>query len=1200
MSAPRPLDIFAAALDTSNLVEASAGTGKTYAIAGLYLRLVVEAGLRVSDILVVTYTQAATEELKERVRTRLVEARRAFQQGTSEDPIYHCLLQRHGEDRAAALRRLNNAILAFDEAAIYTIHGFCQRVLNDSAFASKMPFENEIAADESGLLQEIVEDFWRRRLHDVPSLLAQHIVNNGLTPEALRQSIQPYLNKPYLMVAELEEIQDLGRAEEEFQTAFFDAAQQWRTQREAVTELLLHSDALNRRTYNQNMPAWFVEMDSYLNESEYPEPKPFEKFVNFTTDKLRQSQKKNKTSPAHPFFNACDVLLSAGERLQNYFKQYLQILRYELLSYCNEELPRRKRRRQVQSYDDLLLNLRKALLDPQRGEHLAETLRMRYQAALIDEFQDTDPTQYTIFQTIYRDAKQALFLVGDPKQAIYSFRGADIFAYLRAKQNAGAEYTLDTNWRSDPDLIKAINALFSLHPHPFWLKEIPFHPVEPAQKPRPKLVVGDNHDAPLTLWFVPPDEKNKRRTKGWARDAIVQATAGRIARLLMQGESGDAYFEDGDQRRPLSGGDIAVLVRTHREAGQIRKALLAVGIPSVQHSRDSVFDTPEAVELERVLLAIAEPQRENIVRAALITDLLGYSGETLEALMDHDREWEETLQMFDGYHQLWREQGFMRMFRALLTDQAGYERLLGFRDGERRLTNILHLGELLQEADMEKRLGMEGLLQWLAAQRDTPSVAEDNRQLRLESDADLVKIVTIHKSKGLEYPIVFCPFLWDGDLKLEDGRKQTVISFHDPENDYQAVLDIGSPLQEQRRPHAVREELAENLRLAYVALTRAQYRCYTVFGAVKDAEASALAWLLFRPTVLPVDGDALKAQRELVSQLNEQALRQGLRDLVTASHGTVRIEDLPGAEGEHYRPERRDDLTLRARAFGGHLRRGWYLTSFSALQERRSVDLPDYDADPSAVNSTEDDLAQRSIFTFPRGTRAGRCLHTLFERLDFTDGKSMARITQETLAQYGYEDAWTPIITEMVARVLAAPLDSPAVALRQVALTRRLTELGFAYRFERLEVDALQSLLEAHGAQWKGLLTPLNFKLPGGFMQGFIDLVFEAAGKVYLVDYKSSWLGPRLEDYQPSQLATAMAAGSYPLQYLIYTVALHRYLRWRRPGYDYDRHFGGVRYLFLRGIHPERPDNGIYSARPPAALITALENYLLRQGAIHD
>jgi exodeoxyribonuclease V beta subunit len=1197
----RSLDIFAAALDTANLVEASAGTGKTYAIAGLYLRLIAEAALRVGDILVVTHTQAATEELKERVRNRLVEARRAFQQGGSTEPFYQRLLEQHTEDHARVLRRLNNAILAFDEAAIYTIHGFCQRVLNDSAFASKMPFESEIAADESALLREIVEDFWRRRLFDAHPLLAQHIINSGLNPALLQQSIQPYLGKPYLTVSELGEIEDLGKAEQDFRQAFAAVGALWAARRGEVTDLLVNTDALKGNIYNPGMPDWFAAMDVYLSEAENPEPRLFEKFVYFTNAKLDASKKKNKSPPRHPFFDACDTLLTAGERLQNYFKQYLQILRYELLRYCNEELPRRKRRRRVQSYDDLLLNLRKALLDPEHGAQLAETLRNRYRAALIDEFQDTDPTQYTIFQTIYRDTRQALFLVGDPKQAIYGFRGADIFAYLRAKQGAGAEYTLDTNWRSDPGLIRAINALFGLRPNPFLLAEIPFHPVQPAARPGSRLIIGDGDEAPLHIWFVPPEEQRKPQPKGKANEWIAQATAGRIARLLNQGESGAAYFEDQDQRRPLSGGDIAVLVRTHRQAALIRKALLALGVPSVQHSRDSVFSTAEAIELERVLLAIAEPQREDIVRAALLTDLLGCSADALERLLASDRDWEKTLLSFDDYHQLWREQGFMRTFRTLLNRHDVYGRLVSFRDGERRLTNVLHLGELLQEADLRRRLGMEGLLQWLATQRDTPSVDEDSRQLRLESDADLVKIVTIHKSKGLEYPIVFCPFLWDGDLKLEDDKKQTLFSFHDPANDYQAVLDMGSPLQAQRRPHAVREELAENLRLAYVALTRAKHRCYTVFGAIKDTETSALAWLLYQPSVLPVGGDALEAQREYVRQLNEQALRQGLQKLAQTAAGMVRVHDLPGAEAERYRPVQSAEQTLQARTFSGRLRMGWRLTSFSALQERRGVDLPDYDADPAAADPTEPKTMERSIFTFPRGTRAGRCLHALFERLDFVqDQGAVEQIIQETLRKFGFEDAWTTVVACMVERVLAAPLDaSGAVILKRVRNTQRLTELGFVYRFEHLEVSALQSLLQEHGAQWEGLLTPLDFSLLEGFMQGFIDLVFEANGKVYLVDYKSSWLGPRLEDYRTPQLALAMAAGSYPLQYLIYTVALHRYLQWRRPGYDYERHFGGVRYLFLRGIHPDRPGNGIYAARPPAALIHALDDYLRRRDAVH-
>ncbi|MFO1428547.1 MAG: exodeoxyribonuclease V subunit beta [Candidatus Competibacteraceae bacterium] len=1185
-----PLNIFEAPLDAINLIEASAGTGKTYAITGLYLRLLIERGYRAGDILVVTYTRAATEELKERIHKRLLESRQVFQQETGGDPFYREMLQ-HYPDRRQAIRRLNKAILAFDEAAIFTIHGFCQRVLTDTAFASGIPLATTILADDSAVLQEVIEDFWRRRCHDIPPRWANHLIDCKIDPAALRTGIQPHLNKPYLSIADLVALEDLATLEPAFESAFKETRQLWLEQREEITTRLLDNiKCLNGKHYRTAwLLNWFGELDQYLDQGEHPCPKAPEHLINLTISQLREKTKSG-TTPSHPFFELCEELHAAAGNLQNYLDRYLHKLQQELLLYCNQELPRRKRRLQVQSYDDLLLNLQTALADPRQGAPLAENVRRRFAAALIDEFQDTDPTQYGIFQAIYRDTGQPVFLVGDPKQAIYSFRGADIFAYLQARQHAGKAHTLTMNWRSDPGLIQAVNALFSHRPQPFLLEQIPFQTVKAADRERPYLVTGDDAPAPLHFWFVEPDD-GKRLNKGDINPTIAQATAGRIALLLNLARRGEAYIAESGRRRPLSGGDIAVLVRDHYQARLVRKALLDAGVPSVRHSQESVFKSWEAQELEWVLRAIATPQKETLVRAALLTDLCGVSADALQQLMQQERDWEDVLSEFNDYHECWRDQGFIQMFRWLLKRRDSYRRLLSFRDGERRLTNVLHLAELLQSTAMSERLAMTGLLKWLAEQRQAEVLDDEVRQLRLESDAELVKIVTIHKSKGLEYPIVFCPFLGQGKLHSESKKKPIV--FHDPDNDFQAVLDLGSEHQDERRPHALREELAEDLRLTYVALTRAKYRCYVVWGAMRDAEKSALAWLLYHPPTKNVDESPIEAHRRYINKLMEgNGLRMGLLKLATESTSAIHVSDLPLEPVTPYRPEALPTLELQARQFIGQVRTGRRFTSFTALYERRETELPDYDAEPERGR---DETEERSIFTFPRGARTGRCLHAILETIDFTwTSEAITETVANQLRRFGFEEDWTDVISLTVEQVLHTPLDAGGrLKLAGIDRSRRLDEMDFLYPFERFEVERLKELLQAYGDGPRELLEALDFRLLQGFMRGFIDLIFEYQGKFYLADYKSNWLGPTLEDYRPERLSLAMTAGSYYLQYLIYTMALHRYLRWRLPDYDYERHFGGVRYLFLRGMRAEQGLRcGIFADRPPVGLVEALDGYL--------
>jgi len=1180
----RPLAILDTPLDTLTLVEASAGTGKTYAIAGLYLRLVVETGIPVPAILVVTYTRAATEELRGRIRQRLVDLRQCLQHAKSDEPLLRELLARLDDDtlREQARRRLEAALLAFDEAAIYTIHGFCQRVLADTAFASAMPLSTELVAEEGELLREIVEDFWRRRLFAArPSLLRQ-ILEAKWTPDTLQRLIQPLLGKPYLHLVDLDEAPDLDVLEREFEAAFQAARDCWFAGREAIVQVLSEATGLSKTSYKPaNFPAWFAAMDAYLEGGdEGPDPKLWDKFTHFTRAKLEKSTNKGKTTPEHPFFDLCQTLNEAAGRLREGFRNYLLMLRRDLFLECQEKLPRLKRKYKVQSYDDLLVNLHRALHDAHGGAQLGQQLRTRYRAALIDEFQDTDPVQYEIFRTLYADGEHPAFLVGDPKQAIYSFRGADIFAYLQARGAVNAAYTLDTNHRATPALVEAVNAVFGQHQLPFLLDGITFQPVRAAQRERPVLHLPDGAQAPLRFWFQPPREDGKVHSKDGMGKAAVAAVAGRIARILNLAVGGEARLG----KRPLQGGDMAVLVRTNRQALQVREALLARGVASVLHSRDSVFDTPEAGELERLLAALVQPRREVLVRGALLTDCLGLDLTQVEALGRSDSAWEALLQRFAGYHQQWREQGFMRMFRRLLQTEGVYARLLAHPDGERRLTNLLHLAELAQTASLDQRLGQEGLLAWLAAQRQQPTVDEDSRQLRLESDAQLVQIVTIHKAKGLEYPIVFCPFLWDGGFW---SQKDEIVRCHDPQDQGRAVLDLGSSQLERRRQVAIHEEMAEQLRLAYVALTRARYRCYVVCGAVSKLAESALGWLLHPPPVIGPGVDPLEAQAQFLKSVDGAGLRAGLERLLEAAPDAVAVEDLP-EEGERHRPPDTPGERLRPREFAGTPPLGWCFSSFSALQHRAGGGVADHD--PGA-GLTPGDL---SIHGFPRGTRAGRCLHALLERLDFIEPvRGQRALVAEQLARHGFEADWTGVLVAALQRMLETPLPGePAWRLGEVVGTGRLNELAFVYRMDRLGLEDLRGLLADHGMD-PALLGNLDFSPLRGFMRGVVDLVCRVDGRFQLLDYKSNWLGPGLEDYHPQALARAMLAGGYHLQYLIYTVALHRYLGWRVPGYDYAEHFGGVHYLFLRGMDGATPGAGVYHCCPPSSLIRALDRYLI-------
>ncbi|MCC9003165.1 MAG: UvrD-helicase domain-containing protein, partial [Candidatus Competibacter sp.] len=641
---------------------------------------VVEAAIPVNRILVVTYTNAATKELQDRIRERLAQIRSAFLRGRAdEDDVLATRLLDLVADREIAIRRLTNAVRGFDEAAIFTIHGFCKRVLGDNAFESGLSFETELLANTGDLLREITEDFWRREFYAASPLVVRYFLDQRYSPDRLLAEIERYLGKPYLQIVMPDRAADGAALEAAFVTAFQQARGLWVRDRARIEDLLLKSPALNRQKYSlKSVPGWLEAMDGYLT-ADVPRLALFEKFEQFTATVLENSRKKGQVAPRHPFFDACETLKTACEALADHCRQQIPV---KLLAWCDAELVSRKRRHQVQSYDDLLLDLHGALRHPRQGAALGQTLRDRYFAALIDEFQDTDPVQYDIFRRIYANTRKPVFLVGDPKQAIYSFRGADIFAYLTARRDTPRHYTLDVNWRSDPRLLTAFNAVFGATGRPFLFEGIPFHRALPAERKRQdRLWVDGRLEAPLQVWLVEP-ESDKAVGKGVAGERAARATAAEIARLLNRGARGQARIGERppvEGSRPLTGGDVAVLVRSHRQGRSMRDQLLRLGVPSVQHADDSVFLSDEAQQLEWLLAAVVEPGSEGRVRTALASDLFGLSGADLYRLREDEQIWARWLEKLQDYRQLWLEHGFMRFFRAWLIGEDAPRRLLAFR-----------------------------------------------------------------------------------------------------------------------------------------------------------------------------------------------------------------------------------------------------------------------------------------------------------------------------------------------------------------------------------------------------------------------------------------------------------------------------------------------------------------------------------------
>jgi len=1196
-------------LSGANLVEASAGTGKTYTITGLFLRLVVEKRLPVSKILVVTFTEAATQELRDRIRGALRQALGVFCGETTEDTFLAGMVEKY-RNTQTALRDLEEALRAFDQASIFTIHGFCRRMLRDNAFESGGLFDTELISDQGDIIREIVFDYWRQHFYHASPLFVHYAISKRVSPDSLVAFLTNKITLPYLKIIPRVETPNTASEEHGFLTCLEAARDLWNTSKREVMDILSHDESLNRGKYRDaSIAGWVERMDDWL-ASEGGQSLLFEEFDKFTNAALAQGVKKGCRRPSHGFFDLCDNLKEVQEKLTAVFDQRLLGLREGLFDYAQKELVSRKGERNIQFFDDLLYSVH-GVLSNKAGDALVRAVRARFKAALIDEFQDTDPIQYDIFKRVFGGEQCILFLIGDPKQAIYGFRSADIFTYMKAVDDVTSRYTLDQNWRSVPDLISAVNALFSGIHHPFVYDKISFQAAIAARtKDSETLKIDGKTDAPFYLWFVRSaqvTESDKPIPKGQARELIATSIAGEIARLLRLGKDSRALLGD----RPLSAEDIAVLVRRNADARLMKEVLSAFNIPSVLYSTGNLFDTRDALEVERILASIVKPSEEGLLKIALATDMMGLKGESLEALTHDETGWEARIVRFKGYHDLWRKKGFIQMFRRLLFDDKVIVRLMALPDGERRATNVLHLSEVLQQISVQRQLGMAGLEKWLAEQRDPNTPRLEEHQLRLESDERAVKLVTIHKSKGLEYPIVFCPFSWDGS-RIKNRNEP--FTFHHEADNMQLTLDMGSEYMDRNRAWAEKEALAEQLRVLYVALTRARNRCYMIWGRFNEADTSAPAYLFHQPASWK-GGDVARATADRFAALSDDQMLEDLGTVVAKAKRTVALSTMPTPKREALGPPMVERRELACRDFSGHIDRSWKVTSFSSLTagERYGADLADRDA--VMLPKTHEDIpmeepgaagAEPDIFAFPKGTKAGTFVHSIFEELDFADQdpSHLESLVAEKLSVFGFEALWQNALCRMIRNVLTVPLDSGhgECLLSEVTREDRLTELAFYFPLKDLSSGALKHLLASHagshhGMNWPDQIGQLGFSPVRGFMKGYMDMAFRFEDRYYLVDWKTNFLGARVEDYGPQALRGAMAKGFYVLQYLLYTVALHQYLRLRLPGYAYEKNFGGVYYLFVRGIDPGKGSRyGVFQDRPSEALIHALSEELIGGG----
>ena len=1126
-AAPRVFDVCGPLPERTTVLEASAGTGKTFTIAALATRYVAEGAAELSELMLVTFGRAATSELRDRVRERLVSAERALRNPAvrrSEDALLRHLADVDDTELDVRRRRLTRALAEFDRATIATTHGFCQQMLATLGIAGDTDPDAVLLPDVADLRDEVVEDLYLQRY-------------------AVERD-------PVLTVAD-------ARAVARAAVSDHDAA-------------LRPTDAAG--------------------------------------------------TAAHRYRFAADV---------------------------RAEVVRRKRARRLIDYDDLLTLLRDALTDPDTGPAAVERVRSRYRVVMVDEFQDTDRVQWDILRTAFH-GHRTLVLIGDPKQAIYAFRGADVVTYLAAGREAHDTATLGRNWRSDAAVLDGLHHV--LGTTALGDPRIVVRPVE-AQH------TGRRHDGSAAVRLRQVTRAALGVTSatpaiGAVRDLVYADVAAQVVQQLRTERLRDPRPDGAGTWRPLRPGDIAVLCRRNADALAVRDALTGAGVPAVVSGLSSVFRTAAAEQWLTLLVALDQPGDAGRGAAAALTPFLGWDAQRLAEADDDARD--RLGERLRTWAHVLAERGVAALLEAA-TAAGLTERLLGSPDGERRLTDVRHIGQALHEAAIRQQLGAAALTEWLRARiAEADEDYTEERSRRLETDAEAVQVVTVHAAKGLEFPVVHVPFAWD----RYTSKNPPILQLHEGDERLLHVGGVGSPGYADGLERHQAEDVGEDLRLAYVALTRASSHVVLWWAPSRNSAGGALTRLLLRdrtdgtepPPAVTVPRDAVVGER--------------FAALAATSGGTLAHETVT----ERPRPQRwvapqgtRPELAVAR--FARSLDTAWRRTSYSGLtaaahhvygaapavadepegagiQDEPGTAGPPPSDDGAAPAGATDALraVPSPMADLPGGTAFGTLVHEVLEHVD-TAAPDLAAEVQRRCEETPLRHS-LGVDAATLADGLLTVLDSP---LGPLGGDRRLRDIVPADRLPELEFELPLAGGDAPtgpAATLRELAALLRRHLPPedpfagyadrlehpdlapeqlrGYLTGSIDAVLrlrgeyaageDGAGDRYVVvDYKTNRLAGPDEDltlwhYRPAALAAAMMDAHYPLQLLLYAAALHRFLRWRLPGYDPDRHLGGGLYLFVRGMAgPTAPvvdgrPCGVLAWRPPTAVVVGLSALLEGSG----
>lgn len=1124
-------------LKGSNLIEASAGTGKTYSIAILTLRLIL-SGISVNEILMVTFTKKAVAELETRIRDFIRSAREYVNGGATDEILINDLVDRAKLEYGihTVVERLNNAIILLDETSIQTIHSFCQRTLTEYAFETGQIFGSSAMTeqDQTDLIEDALNKFWRSSISTLDKEILKEILTRDFSRKSIRNAVKNAMSGKILFSPKPYTPDFLAPLSQKL------ILENWKD----ANQMVLHKIS----EFIKEIDAEKDELVDAMKQNSKARTHMKEHIDNFSAIKLYEFLVKNKNSSSKYIYELFQTELDKIKGLdefKNQINNLPDIFINQLYQYAiNVILKYTKKIKEDKSwitFDDMIHQLHNAVVI-KNDTTLQESLRIKYKAVFIDEFQDTDKLQYEIFQKLF-GSKSILFYIGDPKQSIYAFRKADIYTYFKASENVSSRYSMNTNYRSSNRVIQALNHFFipeqgfdtfCFENRPEGISYVAVEP--PKEQDRGELQYKGNPVEPVII------------QQGGNKDSIAQNTVATVVELL-----NDPSFtlpDKENKRRRIKPSDFGILVRDKFEAQNIKKLLAQYNIPSITIDDTKILNTPEAKDLQFILEAVTNISPSSVHKALLIS----LTGLHINDLLKLDEV--AIMEQFRKYQQSWQQQGIFVMLMQFIADYQVRSRLLspGIIMGERKLANIIQLIELFHKMEKIQDYAPLELLNWLRRSIEDDQTSGDEYEQRIESDGENIEIITIHKSKGLEYNIVMAPYL---DLLVKDS--DDLLTFRDTSSEEYYFLNKSLLSNEQMSDFQL-DAKQENRRLIYVALTRAKHACYLNFNTHHTYKESAL-----RPFI-----DSLK------------------NDLKVANEKGIIFKDSTEIPKNYrYNSDVKTLLPVYARA--DHfklLQPNWKKLSYSFLN-------PDHQPIRTELVSYPEDPYDQFVFhDLKKGAHTGNLIHYILERIDFSDSSGWEKIITQALKRLtsSVENGQVKNLSTLLEQVMQVEVETKSgekFCLSSINFENRLTELEFDFGVTTFQSSQIEQL-----SQYDYPISVRNFTELEGIMNGKMDLFFECNGKYYILDWKTNHLGYQLDDYNANGILRAMEENNYHLQYTLYTLALVKYLRLRLPTFDYTKDFGGVIYVFLRGVRSGKK-TGLFVHKPKIEMIHELENLLL-------